>query len=88
MWGSLGASFSALLLPPDSDKVALAESDMWRLIYALPIAMYAIMMILMLVVVKYDSPKYSLVTGNKEDCISVIHQIYKTSGDREYAEEI
>ena len=88
MWGSLGASFSALLLPPDKDKVALAESDMWRLIYALPIAMYAIMIVLMLLVVRYDSPKYSLVTGNKDDCMAVIHQIYKTNGDWEYAEEI
>ena len=73
MWGNLAASFSALLLPPDDDKTALAESGMWRLIYAMPIFGYLIMIVLLIFVVKYDSPKYSLITKNKDECIAVIH---------------
>ena len=86
--GGLLAMFSGLLLPPDDDTKALKESNMWLFIYGFPAALYLLMVILMLTVVRYDSPKYSLVTGKKENCIAVIHQIYKTGGSRELAEEI
>ena len=80
--------FSGLLLPPDTDVHALVSSDMWRFIYGFPAVLYLVMIVLLLTVVRHDSPKYSLVMGKKENCIAVINQIYKTGGNRELAEEI
>lgn len=73
MFGNLFAAFSALLLPPDTDTEALIASDMWRLIYAMTIFGYLLMVVLMMFVVVHDSPKYSLVTDKRENCIAVVH---------------
>ena len=86
--GNLIALFSGLILPPDSDEKALIASNTWYFIYAFPLVWYSIMVALLIGVVRYDSPKYSLVKGKKEDCIAVIHQIYKTGGNDELANEI
>ena len=79
--------FSGLLLPADNPP-DLVASDMWRFIYGFPGILYLLMVVLMLTVVRHDSPKYSLVKGKKDNCIAVIHQIYKTGGNEELAEEI
>ena len=46
------------------------------------------MMTLMITVVRYESPKFSIVKHRSEDAIAVIHLIYKTEGSLEIANEI
>ena len=86
--GNLFATFSGLLLPPDTDPQRLIESNMWYFIFAFNFVFYGIMVTLLLSVVRFDSPKYSIVKNKMNDCISVIHQIYKTGDNVELAEEI
>ena len=70
--GNLCALFSGLLLPPDDQPQELVDSDMWFWIFAFPLLWYGTMLALMLTVVVHDSPKYSLVTGKKKECLAVI----------------
>ena len=60
--GSL-SMFSALLLPPNSDKAALQSSQAYLYIMGFPIVIYVLMAVFLLTVIKYDSPKYYLVRG-------------------------
>ena len=86
--GNLIALFSGLLLPDDKNTAALMKSNMWFYIYAFPLVFYAIMAGLMFTVVVHDSPKYSIVSNKKKECLAVLNQIYKTDGNEELAEEI
>ena len=79
--GNLFALFSGLILPPDTDKEALIASNMWFLIFAFPLLFYLIILALLSTVVIRESPKFSLINEHKEECIAVIHQIYRTDGN-------
>ena len=61
--GTTVAFFSAVALPPDSDEDALIESKVWFFIFGLPLVWYAIMLVLLLTIVRYEPPKYSIVNG-------------------------
>ena len=71
--GALISYFSALELPPDSDKQALIESDVWKYIFAFPIVLYLIMIALLLTVVQHESPKFYIINNEREKAIEVIH---------------
>ena len=86
--GNLIALFSGLLLPDDKDTAALMKSNMWFYIYAFPLVFYAIMAGLMFTIVVHDSPKYSIVSNKRKECLAVLNQIYKTDGNQELTEEI
>ena len=77
-----------MLLPADTDKQALESTNMWIYIFAFPLLFYLTMVVLMFTVVTHDSPKFSIVSQKRKECIAVLHQIYKTEGNEELAEEI
>ena len=46
------------ILPPDHDKVALAEDKNWRIIFAVQPIMLITTIILFLVLVRHDPPRF------------------------------
>ena len=56
--GLLGCMFIAAILPKDDDKTDLASNKTWRIIFAMPMVAYAIILLALLVLIKHDSPKY------------------------------
>jgi len=50
--------------------------------------LFALLIIWLLFVVRSEGPKYYIVRGHKEEALRVIHHIYATGDDAEYAQEI
>ena len=60
-FGSLIALSGGLLLPPPDDKEALKESNMWMIVFGFPLPLYAMITALLLIVCRYESPKFLLI---------------------------
>ena len=58
--GLLVALLIAYILPDDDDKEALGENESWRLIFGLPLLMYALIFGLLKLFIRYDSPRYHM----------------------------
>ena len=63
--GLLVALLIAYILPEDQDVAALQKNQSWRLIFGLPLLIYALMFALLILVIKYDSPKYHMSQGQR-----------------------
>ena len=75
-FGSLFALFSAALLPPNSDPEALKSSQVYLYIMGFPLLLYILMAVLLLTVIRYETPKFYMVTGEKKASLKVIKKIY------------
>ena len=64
--GSLIALCSGAILPPEGDKDALKASGMWRIIFGFPLPCYLFIAIVLLTVIKDESPKF-LLTQRRRD---------------------
>ena len=65
--GTLLATFSASILPPDdSDKEVLADCQTWRYIFGFPILPYCLMLVLLFTAIDLDTPKFYLLMGDRE----------------------
>ena len=51
----------ALGLPPDDDEAALKDDQFWRVIWGLPILFFVLQLILMRTLMKFESPKFTLI---------------------------
>ena len=80
--------FSALALPPDTDREALKHTKVFYYIMGFPLILNFLMAVLLFTVITIDSPKYYMVNGNKESSLKAIKKIYRTEDDDAYAEEI
>lgn len=52
----------AIGLPDDNDTIGLVESKFWKIIFGFPIILYVFLVLGTLLVIKYDSPKFLLMT--------------------------
>ena len=86
--GYLWAYFSVDMLPVDSDTAALKANTSYYIIFALPGIFWAISIILMLTIIRHDTPKFYMMQGEDEKAISVIHKIYKTDDNDAQAQRI
>ena len=75
-FGSSFALFSAALLPPDSDSEALQSSQVYLYIMGFPLVLYILMAVLLFTVIKYETPKFYMVAGEKKTSLKVIKKIY------------
>lgn len=57
-FGAFAATLFGLALPPDTDLVALRENQTWRYVYGFPILLCIIQILILLFVIKHDSPKF------------------------------
>mmetsp|Transcript_11867 Transcript_11867/g.15100 ORF Transcript_11867/g.15100 Transcript_11867/m.15100 type:complete len:92 (+) Transcript_11867:643-918(+) len=78
----------AYILPADSDKDALATNSSWRFIFGLPILTYTLIVILLAFWLPYDSPKFHIQRGERNEALKSIHKIYETQGDQRQAQRI
>jgi len=59
--GTLIATFSALILPPETaTDQELKDNWTWRIIFAFPIVLFCIVIVGFLTVIKTDTPKFLL----------------------------
>ena len=86
--GSLIALCGGAILPPETDEAALKASGMWRVIFGFPLPLYMLIAILLLTVIRDESPKFLLTQRKREECLKVVQKIYHTDGDRAKANEI
>lgn len=74
--GTLIATFTALMLPPETASLKQLENNTtWRYIFGFPIVLFLIVILGMLIFVKTDTPKFLLQTDEIEAEIA-IRQIY------------
>ena len=59
------AMFSALALPPDTDREALKDTKVFYYIMGFPLILNFLMAVLLFTVITIDSPKYYMVNGNQ-----------------------
>jgi len=71
---------SAEWIPDDNDVVALKENESWRLVQGLQLIVFVIILIYLLTLVRYDSPKFYVTQKQDEQAKKVIRKIYKTDG--------
>ena len=83
--GLLLCMLIAYILPSDEETDALARNDSWRFIFGLPIVTYSIIVALLLFRVPYDSPRFHIQRGERNQAINSIHKIYATKGDNRQA---
>ena len=70
------------MLPPDEDEKALKETNSWIFIYMLhPILMVATIA-LFLILIRTDTPRYYLSTGQEEKAKLVLKKMYDTGDNK------
>ena len=58
--GLLVAMLIAVILPDDLDTEALEANRSWRIIFGLPLATYALILLGLMFLLPYDSPKFHM----------------------------
>ena len=71
----------AYILPDDTDEASLETNLTWRLIFGLPILTYSLIVLGLVFLVPYDSPKFHMQRGQRSLAIKSIHKVYNTDGD-------
>ena len=61
---------------------------MWRLIFGLPILTYTIIILWLLFMLPYDSPKFHIQRGQRALALKSINKVYKTEGNFRTATKI
>jgi len=81
--GSLIATVSAYLLPPDTSPPSVLSSvTVWRYLFALPITFCAVALLILLLPITTDTPKYYLICEEEEKARTAIKKVYKGDTDR------
>ena len=70
--GSFVALCSGAILPPENDHEALKASEMWRVIFGFTLPLYVFIIVVLLTVIKDDSPKFLLIQRKREQCLTVV----------------
>lgn len=86
--GAFVALCSGLILPKDDDTQGQKADQMWRLVFALPLAFFAIILLGFMLVIRQDSAKFYLSQGDQFLALKAIHAMYKTGGNEQIAEQI
>ena len=71
--GLLVALLIAYILPDDSNVEAMKTNESWRLIFGLPLVMYALIVGFLMLWIKYDSPKYHMSKNERSLSLKSIH---------------
>ena len=88
-FGVFFAQMSAYFLPHyGSDSLVVQESTSWRYIFGFAFVVLALGLLGLLLVVRYDSPKFYLLKGNEDRAVKAIHTIYDTEGSQIQANKI
>ena len=86
--GLLSCLLIAAILPADDDLAGLEANESWRVIFGLPILTYTLILIALVFLIPYDSPKYYVASGQQEEAVKSIHRMYNTGGSEENARRI
>ena len=54
------------------------ENTNWRLVFGLPIVTYALMILLLTLFIRHDTPKFYISKGDEASATYAVHRIYKT----------
>lgn len=74
------------ILPEDTDKVALKETNRWLVFYLyIPVGIQVIFMISLLLIIKYEPIKFLIDQGRNEEAMYAVKQMYKYAIDDETA---
>ena len=79
--GLLVALLIAVILPDDTDVEALQANKSWRVIFGLPLVTYTMILIGLVFLLPYDSPKFYMAQNQKRKAIKSIRRAYDTGGD-------
>ena len=86
--GYMWAFFSVDFLPKDSETAALAANKSYLIIIVIPGIFYIIAVVMMLAVIRNETPKFYIMQGNDSKAKEIIHQIYHTEGSDVQASKI
>ena len=75
----------AAILPADDDVVGLEANGSWRIIFGLPLVSYTLILVGLVFLVPYDSPKFYVASLRRSEAVKSIHRVYKTGGSDDNA---
>lgn len=78
--GLLIAMFIAVILPDDLDTEALEKNESWRVIFGLPLVTYSLILLGLIYLVPYDSPKFLMAQNQRTKALKSVHRAYETGG--------
>ena len=76
------------ILPPDTNEELLKEDTNWRIIFAVQPTMLVLSIVLFLVLVRHDTPRFYIMNGQEQKAKSVIQKIYMTEGSKSKIQNI
>ena len=77
----LVALLIAVILPDDTDIEALRANRSWRVIFGLPLITYSMILLGLVFLLPYDSPKFYMAQNQRRKAIESIRRAYDTGGD-------